>query len=125
MIVQITTSPSVKTDHRLGSIDRLSQVAGHRKKRAGNTTADEESAFHQKTVSFVDHDEQGGRVMRIFGIILLALGVANCAAVQQQSNVSTPSVSSFGGFRTPAAELAALSFKRPASETLRRNGSCA
>jgi hypothetical protein len=32
-------------------------------------------------------------------------------------------VSSFGGFRTPAAELAALSLKRPASETLHRSGS--
>ena len=29
-------------------------------------------------------------------------------------------VSSFGGFRTPAAEHAALSFKRPASETLHK-----
>src|SRR5258706_16443436 len=35
-------------------------------------------------------------------------------------------VSSFGGFRTPAAEYAAPSLKRPASETLhiRRHGAC-
>jgi hypothetical protein len=32
-------------------------------------------------------------------------------------------VSSFGGFRTPAAEYAAPSLKRPASETLHKNGS--
>src|SRR5712672_3037027 len=32
-------------------------------------------------------------------------------------------VSSFGGFRTPAAEYAAPSLKRPASETLHNNGS--
>src|SRR5258705_13394679 len=31
-------------------------------------------------------------------------------------------VSSFGGFRTPAAEYAAPSLKRPASETLHRSG---
>src|SRR5258706_4558769 len=32
-------------------------------------------------------------------------------------------VSSFGGFRTPAAEYAAPSLKRPASETLLKSGS--
>jgi hypothetical protein len=31
-------------------------------------------------------------------------------------------VSSLGGFRTPAAERAAPPLKRPASETLHRNG---
>ena len=31
-------------------------------------------------------------------------------------------VSSFGGFRTPAAEYAVPSLKRPASETLHRTG---
>ena len=37
--------------------------------------------------------------------------------------VPSSAVSSLGGFRTPAAEHAALSFKRPASETLHINRS--
>src|SRR4249919_748952 len=45
----------------------------------------------------------------------------------QQSGLKSPdgllgAVSFLGGFRTPAAEPAALSFKRPASETLHKNG---
>ena len=38
-------------------------------------------------------------------------------------NVPLSAVSSFGGFRTPAAEHAAPSLKRPASETLHISGS--
>src|SRR5258706_13264641 len=45
--------------------------------------------------------------------------------VHRRGTVLRPpsAVSSFGGFRTPAAEYAAPSLKRPASETLHKLGS--
>jgi hypothetical protein len=49
--------------------------------------------------------------------------VCPCNYCTTTTHVPLCAVSFLGGFRTPAAEYAALSLKRPASETLHNNGS--
>jgi hypothetical protein len=47
---------------------------------------------------------------------------SNSHSARGTTYVPLSAVSFLGGFRTPAAELAALALKRPASETLHRSG---
>src|SRR5258705_3915273 len=100
---------------------RASSMAGARRQHdAGDEPA--------RQAQFNNGDQRAVRIERARGsaqIIQLLHGALHrfISATMDAISSPPPHSISFGGFRTPAAEHAASSLKRPASETLHISGS--
>ena len=104
------------------ALDRPRQSAPRYPPPAANRPTIYRARRHPPLIRQPRH-RQTTRCIGSIPISQLARGTQIPIAPAARPDVPLSAVSSLGGFRTPAAECAALSLKRPASETLHKLGS--